>query len=444
MSMSTPTETSPGLRYPAATAGRTILDQHGDVYLMRTFSSWAMAQQLSNDEIDPALVGVAANGFNAVSVWIGGGYDIGAGWNRYTNAAGEPFWTGAPWRSDLGPGWSSVDHIVEETGRLGLAVNLSFAGAWGDQGAGQDWEKATDEEMYAAGAAIASRYRSYPHVIWHVMFDYSTAPSSIRGQRIDALFHGINDTEGSSARPVRWAEPYGHTTTYRQLIDVTPGFSYLNLTLNGWYDADTGNAADLVEATCAEVDMPVGDVEPAYDGSGHYPGDEGQQLRERSYATFLEGGSYINYGHEDWWPFGAAGLYTEGLSWQEVPSDIHTVQQSYVWALLDAYRADPTWEPNSAFVVRGEGQRDWKAAIGASDSAALAYFPSTRDVVVDTTLIGKPSVRLRWYDPTSGTFMTIADAESPNPTRALGFPGAHSDGTQDWVLVLDEPDRASR
>ena len=60
----------------------------------------------------------------------------------------------------------------------------------------------------------------------------------------------------------------------------------------------------------------------------------------------------------------------------------------------------------------GEGSGDDKAAIGASDTAAIAYFPTNRSVVVDTTCWHgqRPA---RWYDPTDGTFTTIAGAEAP-------------------------------
>ena len=402
---------------------------------MRTFSSWGMAQQLAPAEITTALEGVAANGFNAVTVWIGGGSTSARAGTEYTNANGDGFWTGTPWASGLGEGWSSVDWIVQETARLGLTANLSFCG-----GCGFDWESVTDADMYDAGVAIATRYLAYPHIVWHIMFDDSSAPSSTRGQRIDALFHGINDTEGRSTRPVRWAEPNPGSSTYGQLVNVDPPFSYFNPTLNGWYNRD-GNSTEIVEASFAEVAMATGDVEPAYDGSGHYGGNEGQQLRERSYATFLEGGAYINYGHEDWWPFGGQGLFSEGLAWRDVPSDSHTIQQSYVWSLIDEYVADATWAPTSSFVTTGEGSGDDKAAIGASDTAAIAYFPTNRSVVVDTTLLGTDNVRLRWYDPTDGTFTTIAGAEAPEVARAVTMPGDHGDGTQDWVLVVDSPSR---
>ena len=441
---STTTGTAPppattGVHYPARISGPKILDQDGRVYLMRTFSSWAMAQQLSNAEITTALQGIAANGFNAVTVWVGGGYDLGSGWNRYTNHKGDRFWTGTPWASGLGPGWSSVDWILRETARLGLAANLSFSGGWDTTGAGDDWESVTDANMYAAGVAIANRYRAYPHIVWHIMFDEPSSPAATRGRRMDALFHGINDTEGQSTRPVRWAEPNNGASTFDQLINGGSQFSYVNLTLNGWYDYDDDSTV-IAEGGCAEAKMPVGDVEPPYDGAGHYGGDQGQQLRERSYATFLEGGVYINYGQEDWWPFGAQGLYSEGLDWGDVPSHSHTIQQRYVWSLLDQYVADVTWGPTSRFVTTGEGSGDTKAAVGNSNTAAIAYFPTSRSVVVDTSVIaGSSPVRLRWYDPTTGSYTTIAASEAQSASRAVTVPNAHADGTRDWVLVVDTP-----
>jgi hypothetical protein len=423
-------------RFPASIAGRKILDQHGDVYLMRTFSSWSMAQHLSDADITTALEGVASRGFNAVTVWIGGGYNIGDGWNEYTNQASEPFWTGTPWASSLGDGWSSVDHIVAETARLGLAVNLSFAGGFGDTGAGVEWEAVTDADMYDAGVAIATRYLESPHVVWHVMLDDTHSPSSTRGQRIDSLFRGINDAEGADKRPVRWVEPGNGNSIRGQFLDGDSTFSSFNLTLDGWYNYGS-NSVEIAETGYAEGSVPVGDTEPPYDGSPHYAENLGQQLRERSYATFLEGGSYINYGHEDWWPFGAAGLYSEGLSWGEVPDHVHTVEQSYVWALIDEYVADPTWEPSESFVTAGTDEGDTKAAAGASDTAAMAYFPTSRDVVVDTTVAGPGNVRLRWYDPTAGTFITITESEPTQSDRSVPYPDPHADGTSDWVLVVD-------
>jgi hypothetical protein len=430
-------------RWPSTIANRKILDQHGDVYLMRTFASWAMAMNLTDDEITEALQGVASRGFNAVTVWAGGGYDLGQGWHRYTTATHGDWWQGKPWASDLGPGWAAMDRVVSEAQRLGLTVNFSFCGGNGSTGARADWEAATDQNMYDVGVAVATRYQAYPNIVWHVMFDDSEGAYS----RVNALFHGINDTEGAHTRPVRWAEPNNRSSIYSQVIapNVAPEFAP---SLNGFYDnwqSGSGDAStDLIQASWNEkgaTALPTGDVEQGYDSSPFIHGDLGQQLRERSYAVFLEGGAFINYGDEDWWTFGAHGVVdsTEGLRWQEVPDHVHTVQQQYLFELMDQYVAVPTWLPDDgSFVSKGTGSGGTKAAAGRSDKAAIAYFPSERDVVVDTTVVGATGpVRLRWYDPTTGTYTTIAASEAPQKDRSVTYPAKHSDGTSDWVLVVD-------
>ena len=374
-------------RWPTSIANRKVLDQYGDVYLIRTFSSWGMASNLSNADITSALEGLAANGFDGVTVWIGGGAYYGEDWSpTYQHkATSQTFWNGTPWASELGPAWASLDHLVSEAERLGIFVWMSLDGGLGVPRA--DWEAVTNTDMYNAGVAVATRYLSAPNVGWHVMIDDpSVTTGGTVGQRIDAFFHGVNDTEGASARPVRWLEVGGGNSTNEQGWLGTTNF---NATINSWYEFGN-NSTEIAEAGYAEVPtVPVGDCEPPYDGAPHYGADADQQLRERSYATFLEGGSLINYGHEDWWRFGLSGLYTEGLTWQQVQGHSHTVQQSYAWKLLDEFVADPTWAPDDgSFLTTGTGSGDTKAAAGRSDTAAVAYLPSSRDVVVDTTVIG--------------------------------------------------------
>src|SRR5215218_3733024 len=160
-------------RWPSSIANRKVLDQHGDVYLIRTFSSWAMASNLSDADITSALQALAAHGFNGVTVWIGGGADYGSDWSpRYQHkSTRQNFWTGTPWASSLGPAWGSLDHLVSEAERLGIVVWMSLNGGFGTYGARADWEAVGDSDMYDAGVAVAARYRSSPNVGWHVMFD---------------------------------------------------------------------------------------------------------------------------------------------------------------------------------------------------------------------------------------------------------------------------------
>jgi hypothetical protein len=426
-------------RWPSSIVGRKVLDQHGRVYLIRTFSSWGMASHLSNANITSALEGLAANGFNGVTVWIGGGANYGSDWfPRYVHkATGQRFWTGKPWASSLGPAWRSLDYLVSEARRLGIFVWMSLNGGFGTYGARPDWEAVTNRSMHNAGVAIANRYRTARNVGWHVMFDDSSvSTTSTAGRRVEAFFAGVNSAEGARRRPVRWVEAGNGLSTSDQGWLKTAN---LRATVNTWYDYGS-NSTQIAETGYKQVGaVPVGDAEPPYDGAPHYTGNASQQLRERSYATFLEGGSLINYGHEDWWRFGLTGLYSEGLTWQQVQRDPHTIQQSYAWRLLDRYVAKRTWVPERGLFLRiGTGRGDTKAAAGRSPTAAIAYFPSRRSVIVNTTVIaGTGRVRLRWYDPTNGRFSTISASELQRRSRSVSYPSRHSDGSDDWVLVVD-------
>lgn len=443
--------TSPfSLRYPATISGRKLLDLAGKPYFMRTFSSWKMANKLSNAEITTALEGVAANGFNGVTVWCGGIEDRAGEGDKYSNKAGQSFWTGTAWRMNqgttLGPAWASVDWIVDECARLGMVLHFSFCAGFGTGGAGPDWESATDADMHAVGVALATRYASDVNIVWHIMFDDIHGTTSTRGLRARALFDGINDTEGLTTRPVRWCEVNNGSRTDEQgwfgtavetRFSVNAGYSYLGNSVEqveSWYSASGTLGA-------GSTPVPIMDCEPPYDGANHYTGNQGQQLRERSWALVIEGAVGINYGQEDWWPFGGAGIFSEGLSWTQVQTHSHTVQQSYVWDLVDQYIEDTTWAPASVIDngATGEGTADTKAAQGKSDTAILIYFPDNRTVTVDTTQIPGPgSVRLRWYDPTTGGFTSISAFEAKQTGRTLTIPAARADGTRDWVFVADE------
>jgi hypothetical protein len=249
-------------RRPASISGRRLLDQDGGIYLMRTFSSWGMASNLTNAQITQALEGVANRDFNAVTVWIGGTQVLAFGWHQYTNNAGLAFWTGTPWQSSLGPAWQSVDHVVTETARLGIVACLSFCGGFDTQGCGPQWEAASDAQMTAAGVAIANRYTAFDHIVWHIMLDSPHTPSNTRGQRIQALFTGINTTEGASRRPVRWLEPANGASTNSQGWLATGAF---NATINTWYDY-ASNSTEVAETGYAAAVVPAGDSEPPYDG----------------------------------------------------------------------------------------------------------------------------------------------------------------------------------
>ena len=124
--------------YPRSVSGRKFLDQSGSVYLLNDFSSWGMAQNLSNAEITQALTDVASRHFKSVAVAFCGVF-IQSEWVRYQNKAGQNFWTGSPFvtntaGSGFGPAWATFDWIMSEATRLHLSVNVTFFISYGTTG----------------------------------------------------------------------------------------------------------------------------------------------------------------------------------------------------------------------------------------------------------------------------------------------------------------------
>src|SRR4051794_1281738 len=89
--------------YPVSVANRRFIDQNGNVYLLKTMSSWAMSQNCSDAEITQALEGLKALRFNAVTVSPFGVHMNDSFGDRYKNKAGQSLFTGKPHASELGP-----------------------------------------------------------------------------------------------------------------------------------------------------------------------------------------------------------------------------------------------------------------------------------------------------------------------------------------------------
>jgi len=429
--------------YPVAVADRRLVDQGGKVYLLKMMASWAMSQRCSDETITGALEGLKSLGFNAVTVAPFGVHLNGSFGDRYRNGSGQRFFTEAPFASDFGPAWSSMDRVVKEATRLQMTVVLSLFLSLKDTGTAPDLANAGATNAYNYGKSLAVRYAQYPNIVWHVMGDFVWFPNDPIGQQVDAVFHGIRDGEGTSHRLII-AEQQNGITGYKQFILAeggADGYQWFKQSANTLYSYGR-NSVELFDAVYEESgasNYGVIDIEPPYINSPYYGGDKNQQYRERNYAVFLRGGIGINYGHEKWWPFGAAGIYDGGAGWSEILNEAPQLQAKYAWSLIDRYVADPSWmRDDGKFVKSGLGAGDTKAASGYSRFTAVAYFPTNRSIVVDTTVIaGGVNVKLSWYDPMTGRYIIISESEAATENRSIAFPEAHQDGSSDWVLLVE-------
>jgi hypothetical protein len=335
-----------------------------------------------------------------------------------------------------------MDWIMSEATRLELTVVFSLFLSWGNTGTVPDLAKAGPTNAYNFGKTLATRYAAYPNIVWHVMGDFRWSYNQDPARALDAIFHGIKEREKTTHRLVI-AEPANGATSFGQFISAegASGYQWFKQSADTVYDYGSNSVEqfDQVFNRAGATAYPVVDIEPPYVNAPHYKGQQDQELRERNYATFIRGGAGINFGHEKWWPFGVTGLFDGGVNWLKILGEPPQRCAKYAWTILDTFVRDSSWTPdNGAFLKTGLGSGDDKAASGYSRSAAVVYFPTSRNITVDTTLIthGR-SVKLRWYDPTTGTDKVISSSEPKNRSRSVPYPAAHTDGFSDWVLVVE-------
>ena len=430
--------------WPASVSAdqRRFLDQNGDVYLLKAMSSWAMAQNCTDAEITSALEGMKALGFNVVMVSPFGVHMHDSFGDRYQNKAGQRFFTGAPYASSFGPAWSSMDWIMSEATRLHMTVAFSLFMSWGNTGTVQGLVHAGTTNAYNFGKTVATRYAGYPNIVWHIMGDFTWLYNQRPSRELDAYFHGIKDAEGKSHRLIL-AEPANGATSFDQFIsqEGPNGYQWFIQSANTVYDYGSRSVEqfDRVYIRAAATTYPVVDIEPPYVNAPHFKGQQDQELRERNYATFIRGGAGINFGHEKWWPFGVTGLFDGGPDWLSILTEPTQLCAKYAWTLIDTYVQERSWRPDyGTFLKTGLGSGDDKAAAGYSAAAGVVYFPTSRTITVNTTAItGGKNVSLHWYDPTTGTHSVISASEPKNSSRSVSYPSAHSDGYNDWVLVVE-------
>jgi hypothetical protein len=79
------------------------------------------------------------------------------------------------------------------------------------------------------------------------------------------------------------------------------------------------------------------------------------------------------------------------------------------------------------------------ASLSTDGKLAIVYTPAVRALTFNMAkMTGTTTVR--WYDPTSGAFTTVAGSPFGNTgSQSFTPPGNNSTGSPDWVLVFEAP-----
>jgi len=437
--------------------GRYLQTASGAPFLINGDSPWSGIIQLTAAQMDTYLNDRQAKGINALIV-NAIGHLFSSQLPPYNDPGGFAPFTGmsatAPYASNFstaGAGasasyWAAADYFISGCAKRGIAVFVDPA-FWGVN-TSQGWQSEvianTAGNLQLYGQFLANRWGSYGNVVWLMGGDFGgTAATAVTlwniALGITSILPGAVVT-AEATRSTRGDQAFGSATTGGQ----TPGFNLNTIycgethgSTAGYLETSSGAAAYALSPT-----LPFLLIESGYENEGATNND----LIRQPYATILAGGCGHFFGNNPVWSMGdpnaggnvgaatvvANDLNTNGQKWlQYVPQ----LFRAYDWTLLV-----PKTDASFVTTSLSSGTNVIAPALSNDGTFGIILFSSSNapTATVNLAALTVPTIRARWYDPTSGAYSTAGAGTYTNVgTAAFTTPGNNSGGFASWLLVLD-------
>ena len=398
---------------------RYLIDAHGNPFLMQGDAAWSLIAQLNNADAAQYLENRRLKGFNTVIVnLIEHQFADNPPYDAYGDA---PFLTPGDFSTPNEAYFAHAAYVINLAAQKGMLVLLApaYMGVdGGDQGWYQEMTANGTTKLANYGTYVANRFRAYDNIIWVEGGDYNppdlnilrAIPNAIRAVDTKWLhtFHGANETSA-----------LGFLGTGEPWLQVNDIYTYTDVIANAFQEYGRSS-------------MPFFLIEAKYensDGAGEWT------VRRQAYQAVLSGTTGQVMGNTPIWLF--------DTGWQQALESSGTLGVARIAALLGSrawWKLVP--DTNQTVLTAGVSSgTDRSATARASDgSFVLSYLPTARSVTVNLAQLAGPHVVARWYDPSTGSYATIAGS----PFTASGshvFPSAGANGgglgDSDWVLVLE-------
>ena len=448
-----PAPAGPAYPLKASASGRYLVDQNNTPFLMVGDSPQSLVGNVSESAMASYFADRQAHGFN--TDWI----NLLCADYTYCNANGttydgiKPFTTGTSLANyDLSTPnptyFARVDHMVATAAAYGQVVMLDPIEAGGCSAT--SWMTTLENngrtKAYNYGVYVGDRYKSDPNIIWLLGNDMQCAGNSTDANLVLDVMNGIYSVDPGH---LQTAELEYNASTSLESSILAP-----RLTLNAAYTYYPTYAEVLHAYNQAAV--PVFMVEANYEGANNTGNDLAtpEVLRRQEYWTMLAGGNAGQlYGN----PY-TVQTTRAGADWQSA-THIDTTGVTQLGYMATFFKSLPWYDlvpdQNHTVVTAGYGtfyqgqagdyvHTDTYATTGrtADGSTVVGYMPTVRTVTIDMTKLAGPTVTARWFDPTNGTYATVAGSPFANTgARTFTPTGNNSEGSGDWVLLLQgQPD----
>jgi Protein of unknown function (DUF4038)/Putative collagen-binding domain of a collagenase len=433
---------------------RYLVDQRDRPWRVQADAAWLMSSEATTEQVDTYLDTRRAQGFNSfyLMAMVHPG-EYRAAVHAPNNSQGDPPFAKAGDFSTaaMSPAseryWAWIDSIIDKAASRQMVVMLAYT-YLGYNGGKQGWYREilaqkSSQALFDWGNWLGQRFKDKANLIWFGLGDFSPPAGSEGAKRSVAIAEGIRSA--GATQPLM-AEPSGP--------DALPGddsdFGPL-VDMNSFYGYGPGGRGTVYEtADRAWRSMPV---LPAWmqEGTYEYENDSGNfqaipwETRRGRFWSVLSGGTAGDgFGSKDAW------------QWQNMPASLSTPGATFSTYAFDLFQSMPWWElqpsgvdpgfAGTALIPSGQGTAgglDFISAAATTDHKWLvAYVPvvasGTRNFSVDMSALDGP-VRARWFDPAAGDYLAISGGYTLDHAGATTFttPAKRSDGTDDWLLVLD-------
>jgi len=418
--------------------GRYLVDSNKVPFLIAGDSPQSLIVNITTNDADMYFANRQSHAFN--SVWI----DVLCTTYTSGNADGSTYDGILPFTGYLRGGandlahydltkpneayFARVDQMLELANKHGLVVFLDpiETGGWTttvlNNGA---------RNCRAFGRYLGKRYKSFPNIIWISGNDDSYWQNPKQDLAVTAVARGIKQFDQQHIHTVELTPPGGSLDDPRWAGIIK---------LNGSYTYNPTYAQILKDYQRRRFE-PVFLVEANYEFEDlNGPVTTAPVLRKQEYWANLSGATGQLYGNHATWTFESG--------WQSLLDTPGAIEMAYVAQLFEPrawYNLIP--DTNHVVVTAGYGtfsstdtvdNNNYLTAARTPDGTlVIAFTPVVQQFTVDMTKLSAP-VTARWYDPSNGTYTTVAGSPLSNTgTQDFIPPGNNNDGDGGWVLVLE-------
>lgn len=432
----TPTATSTSISgttptYPLKSSanGRYLVDQNNVPFLIAGDSPQGL-MALSPADQQTFLAWRQSQGINAI--WVSLLCTTYSSICPSINAYGgvPPFNTPGDLSTPNEAYFAKVDAMLNLAAQYGMVVFLGpiETGGWLDVLRSNGTTKAHNYGVY-----LGNRYKSFPNIVWLHGNDFQTWTNSTDDAVVRAVANGIKSMDSNHLQTVEFDFDTSGSlddSTWLSIIGLDTAYSY--------YPQYAQVLKEYNRAT-----IPVWFIEGVYEYQDYQGGYLGlYQLRNQEYWTQLSGSAGQLYGNANLYGFPSGW---QNSNWQTSPGITQFVYANNFFAVRRWYDLIP--DQAHAVVTAGYGtfqnccinaNSDYLTAARTSDGKLIvAYMPTVRQITVNMAQLSG-MVTARWYDPTTGTYTSIAGSPFSNSgSRQFTPPGNNGGGDGDWVLVLE-------